>query len=66
MADLADMRAKLERMLDTAYGGRLTGAALGMLLGEIGTLRREIATIEQRAAATTTTSKRGGLLRSAI
>jgi hypothetical protein len=51
MTELADMRAKLEQLLDRAHSGRITGAHLGMLLGEISQLRKEIATIEQRAAA---------------
>jgi hypothetical protein len=50
MTDLADMRARLEQLIATAHGNRVTGAQLGMLLGEISALRREIATIEQRAA----------------
>jgi hypothetical protein len=39
---LPELRTKLEQLLDRAYSGRITGAALGMLLGEISALRREI------------------------
>jgi hypothetical protein len=49
--DLPSMRARLERLIASVYGNRVTGAELGVTLGEISVLRREIFALEQRAAA---------------